>query len=249
MLIVRGTKKLRDRVDGPTAAADKISTTHLGDWFATALFWRPQVALLVNTHTFVPVFMGLAPAATLLDRVPAAIDGVLRRHGIDDAFLETEMEAMADVSIAPTNDRSVLGVVNEFAFHGELLFKDGLTDLVALSLRMATTCHSVALRDRAGSPGPGARSDSRRHRGTRRGDPDPRRHDGRGVGVARPTDEWRGVPAQDHAARHQTPDLAARARRRRQHARQSPRGHPGRLRLVELPPPRVRGRRDHLRRP
>ncbi len=151
MLIVRGTKKLRDRVDGPTAAADKISTTHLGDWFATALFWRPQVALLVNTHTFVPVFMGLAPAATLLDRVPAAIDGVLRRHGIDDAFLETEMEAMADVSIAPTNDRSVLGVVNEFAFHGELLFKDGLTDLVALSLRMAHMPLGP-LRDRAGSP-------------------------------------------------------------------------------------------------
>ena len=137
MLVVRGTKKLRDRVKGPTATAAEVSTTQLGDWFATALFWRPQVALLVNTRTFIPVFMDLAPAATLLDRVPAAIEEVLRRHGTDEAFLETERDAMADVRIAPTNDRSVLGVVNEFAFHGELHFRDGLTDLVALSLRMA----------------------------------------------------------------------------------------------------------------
>jgi len=51
VLIVRGTKKLRDRVKGPLAAADAESTTTLGDWFATVLFWRPQVALLVNERT------------------------------------------------------------------------------------------------------------------------------------------------------------------------------------------------------
>jgi hypothetical protein len=151
MLVVRGTKKLRDRVKGSGAAAEEVSTTQLGDWFATALFWRPQVGLLVNTRTFVPVFMELAPAATLLDRVPAAIEEVLRRHGIDEDFLETEREAMADMRIAPTNDRSVLGVVNEFAFHGELHFRDGLTDLLELSIRMAQMPLGP-LRQRTGYP-------------------------------------------------------------------------------------------------
>ncbi|MCA1693536.1 MAG: hypothetical protein LC749_01725, partial [Actinobacteria bacterium] len=90
MLVVRGTKKLRDRVKGAPVVDGDASTTALGDWFATALFWRPQVALLVNSRTLLPVFLELAPAATLLDRAPAAIEAVLRRHGVDDAFLAVE---------------------------------------------------------------------------------------------------------------------------------------------------------------
>lgn len=139
MLVVRGTKKLRDRVKGPAAGDQDVSTTALGDWFAIALFWRPQVAMLVNTRTFLPVFMELAPAATLLDRAPDAIEEVLRLHGVDETFLAAEREAMADVRIAPTNDRSVLGVMNEFAFLGEHHQQASPADLVQLSLRLAGT--------------------------------------------------------------------------------------------------------------
>ena len=121
----------RSRTDG------EASTTALGDWFATALFWRPQVALLVNTQTFVPVFMELAPAAKLLDRAPAAIEAVLRRHGVPEQFLAAERVAMAESRIGPTNERSVLGVMNEMAFYGEQHFRAGLTDLELLSLRVA----------------------------------------------------------------------------------------------------------------
>jgi hypothetical protein len=46
VLVVRGAKKLRERAKGPAAQPDDESTTVLGEWFATALFWRPQVALL-----------------------------------------------------------------------------------------------------------------------------------------------------------------------------------------------------------
>ena len=120
MLIVRGTKKLRDRVKQRAEESD-ASTTVLGDWFATALFWKPQVALLVNERTFVPVFMPLAPAATLLDRAPAAIATILRRHGVDENFIADELEAMRDVRLAPTNNRSVLGVMNGFESHGAMV--------------------------------------------------------------------------------------------------------------------------------
>lgn len=137
MLVVRGTEKLRDRVKGAPAAHHDISTTSLGDWFATALFWRPQVALVVNQRTFIPVFMELAPAATLLDRVPAAIEAVLRRHGVGQAFIAAEHEAMNEIRIAHTNDRSVLGVMNEFAFLGKHHVTGGLVDLEELSLRLA----------------------------------------------------------------------------------------------------------------
>lgn len=51
-------------------------------WFATALFWKPQVALLVNARTFLPVLVRLAPAATLLDRLPEEISRILALHGV-----------------------------------------------------------------------------------------------------------------------------------------------------------------------
>lgn len=151
MLVVRGTKKLRDRVKGAPAGAGDVSTTSLADWFATALLVRPQIALFVNSRTLLPVFMELAPAATLLARAPAAIEAVLRRHGVDDAFLAAERDAMSEVRIAPTNDRSVVGVMNEFALHGEYHWRDGLEDLEALSLRMAHLPVGP-LRNRTGFP-------------------------------------------------------------------------------------------------
>lgn len=151
VLVVRGTKKLRDRVKGASARDSDASTTALGDWFATALFWRPQVALLVNSRTLLPVFMELAPAATLLDRAPAAIEAVLRRHGVDNAYLTAERDAMREARIRPTNDRRIVGVMNEFAFHGELLWKEGLRDLAALSVRMSSLILGP-LQHRSGSP-------------------------------------------------------------------------------------------------
>jgi hypothetical protein len=138
VLVVRGTKKLRNRLKKVAAARpDDVSTTELGDWFATALFWRPQVALLVNQRTFIPVFVELAPAATLLERVPAAIEAVLRHHGVDEGFLMAERGAMQEVRAGSTNDRSVVGVMNELSFQGERRFDEGMTDLVELSLDLA----------------------------------------------------------------------------------------------------------------
>lgn len=41
MLVVHTTKKLPDRVGAPTVDPDTSSSTILGSWYATALFWRP----------------------------------------------------------------------------------------------------------------------------------------------------------------------------------------------------------------
>jgi hypothetical protein len=151
MLVLRGTKKLRDRIKGPAARVDDVSSTVLGDWFATALFWKPQVALLVNQRTLLPVFMPLAPAATLVTRVPAAIATALRNQGASEEFIAAELAAMGEVRIAPTNDRSTLGVMNEFAFHGDLHVHEGLTDLEALSFRLSSLILGP-LHHRHGSP-------------------------------------------------------------------------------------------------
>lgn len=152
MLLVRGTKKLRDRVKGAAAGTEDESSTVLGDWFATALFWKPQVVLLVNQRTLLPVFMPLAPAATLLKRVPPAIAAALRQQGASEEFIAAELAAMGDVRIAPTNDRSILGVMNEFSIIGGLRFDAGLTELARLSVELSSFLLGPLLRGRQGSP-------------------------------------------------------------------------------------------------
>src|SRR5437762_12445809 len=91
----------------------------MGEWYATALFWKPQIALLVNESTLLPVLMPLAQAATLATRIGQQI---------------------ITVRTAKTANRSVLGVMNEFTHLAEAYRDtDPGPDLPDLALRLATT--------------------------------------------------------------------------------------------------------------
>jgi hypothetical protein len=152
MVIIRGTRKFLDRVGSPSEP-DTASTTLLGDWFATAMFWRPQLALFVNATTLLPVFMPLAPAATVLDRFPDTLAVILRAHGIADRIIDREIAETAEQHLAKTNNRSVVGVMNEFVHLADWR-RDEITvpdDLTSLSLELAQT-PSSPLYDRHISP-------------------------------------------------------------------------------------------------
>lgn len=140
MLVVRATKKLRDRIKTIPAHTTEISTTTLGDWYATALFWRPQVALWVNEATLLPVLVPLAPAASLAERFCDRLAAVLSAHGASGRFIDSEVAEMAQVRVAKTANRSVVGIMNEFSFLAEAyLDPPGPADLLGLSMRLAET--------------------------------------------------------------------------------------------------------------
>lgn len=140
MLIVRATNKLLRRVGPPTLRDDERSTTLLGQWYATALFWGTQVALLVNETTLLPVLMPLAPAATFERRVGWAIAEVMAAHGALSPIVEEEKRRMQDCRIAKTANRSVVGVMNEFTFLAETYRPDHhQRDLLGIAKRLATT--------------------------------------------------------------------------------------------------------------
>jgi Domain of unknown function (DUF6933) len=107
VLIVRATKKLLERI-GPPTLGDS-ATTLLGEWYASALAWRPQVALLVNEPTLLPVLMPLAPAATLPARAGRQIAAVLTAHGVPATVVDEELRRMRDYRVATTANRSVVG--------------------------------------------------------------------------------------------------------------------------------------------
>ncbi|WP_203883500.1 DUF6933 domain-containing protein [Planotetraspora kaengkrachanensis] len=140
MLIVRGTKKLLDRVGPLSLGEDEQQTTLLGQWYATAVFWKPQVALFVNESTLVPVLMPLAPATTLLARFPRQVATVLAAHGIPDTIIGEELQQMRDHRLAKTANRSVVGIMNEFTYLAETYRGDTPPpDLLGLAMRLATT--------------------------------------------------------------------------------------------------------------
>lgn len=139
MFSLHCTKKLLDRIK-PELEAPRAGTTRLGNWYATALFWKPQMALVVNERTLLPVFLPLAPAATLAQRFPIALREVLRALDMPAEFIDSEISGMGEVVYAKTANRSVLGVMNEFVYLAEgYRDQDGSIDPAGLSLRLAGT--------------------------------------------------------------------------------------------------------------
>ena len=140
VLIVRATGKLLQRLSRPTLREGEGATTLLGEWYATILFWRPQVALLVNEPTLLPVLMPLAPAATLLARIPEQIAAALSAHGASASIVDEETQRMRDWRLGSTANRSVVGIMNEFTYLAEAWRRDQpQPDLHALALWLATT--------------------------------------------------------------------------------------------------------------
>lgn len=134
------TKKLLDRIKPSAIVTDKAGTTVLGNWYATVLFWKPQVALLVNEKTLLPVLMPLAPATDLATRFPVHLADVLAAHGVPQQFIDHELAQMQEVLYAKTSNRSVVGVMNQFSYLAEG-YREYLetNDLLALSLRLSET--------------------------------------------------------------------------------------------------------------
>ncbi len=140
MYSIHATRKLLDRIKCPVADPIDEPSTMLGNWYANALFWKPQIALLVNESALLPVFLPLAPAATLADRFPEQLGLVLEAIGIPVDFVAQELLAMADSSFAKTTNRSVVGTMNDFAHLAEHDRQAGMgDDLVVLSVSLAET--------------------------------------------------------------------------------------------------------------
>jgi hypothetical protein len=140
MFSLHCTKKLLDRVKAEISTVPLTSTTVLGSWYATVLLWKPQVALLVNENTLLPVLMPLAPCRDLAERFPEQLVNVLAAHGVPQQFIDHELAQMNEVMYAKTSNRSVVGIMNQFTYlaegYREYLYTQ---DLLALSLRLSET--------------------------------------------------------------------------------------------------------------
>jgi hypothetical protein len=140
VLIVRATNKLLQHVGPPTLQEGEQSTTLFGQWYATALFWKPQIALLVNEPTLLPVLMPLAPAATWPARIGQQVATVLAAHATPTTVIDQELWHIRDCRLAKTTNRSVVGIMNEFTYLAEAHHDHHPgQDLLDLAMQLATT--------------------------------------------------------------------------------------------------------------
>lgn len=136
MYTIHATEKLLDRVRQPIGTPVNQPSTALGNWYATGIFWKPQVALFVNEATLLPVLVPLAPAAELAERFPEQLGRVLDRLGTPPEFVFSEVGAMTTAVYAKTANRSVVGSMVDFEFLAGV-YRNHESDLVKLSARLA----------------------------------------------------------------------------------------------------------------
>ena len=142
MFVVHGTKKFLDRAHGagPPPPDTGPGTNILGAWYATVLFWQPQVALFVNEPTRLPLFVPLAPATTIISRMTQTAATIFTALGLPEEFITHETTEMGTHQLTKTANRSVLGTINDFAYLAEAHpTAKNPTDLLELSLRLAQT--------------------------------------------------------------------------------------------------------------
>ena len=115
MVILRPTKKLALLL--PTAQTVPVcNDTALGDWYVNRVVVdRQPLLLLVSSASLLPMLLPARDVRGLPGKLVALVAARLRRCGIDGRAIDAEQQAMHPVVIGPTLDRSVLGIMVDFA--------------------------------------------------------------------------------------------------------------------------------------
>src|SRR5687767_8520252 len=106
MLTLRCTQKLLKRMKVRPADA-AASTTSLGDWYANyVILQRRRLVICCAGRSLLPLIIAASPLATLAMRMREGLGALLGDLGVPPRSIKQELDAMNDVVIAETNDRS-----------------------------------------------------------------------------------------------------------------------------------------------
>src|SRR5687767_10977693 len=111
MVVLRRTQKLRPVLpESPVVPAE--SDTALGDWYVNRIVvHRQPLLLLVSSKSLFPMLLPARDVRSLPDRLASAVQARLKRFGVADEAIAAEVRAMDRVVVAPTSNRSVVGIM------------------------------------------------------------------------------------------------------------------------------------------
>jgi hypothetical protein len=115
VVVLRATQKLLRSLPQFTGELG-VSDNALGDWYANRIVVnRRPLVLLVSSSSLLSILTPARDAKTLPDRLAQIVGDRLRRLELSDAIVAFEVEAMTQVRVGKTIDRSVTGQLVDFA--------------------------------------------------------------------------------------------------------------------------------------
>jgi hypothetical protein len=138
MIVLRCTRKLLDRLGTPVADPPQ-STSLFGDWYAKPFpVAQRRFVLLMSAATRVPVIVSARDLANLPRTFADSLQAILYELQLPPAAVQREVEASRDTVLAATDSKSMLGSLNDFAYHAQHRLRvEPDVNLVALSAHLA----------------------------------------------------------------------------------------------------------------
>ena len=146
MVVIRCTQKLLKRMAAGSAlrkpkvpTTDPASTTRLGDWFANLVqVGHQHLIVLAAEKTRLPIVVRAKDAKRLAAHLAEALPQVLNALGVPHAEIRRELHEMQEYVYAPTNNRSLVSTLNEFAFFlARHMQDDPEADLTEVALQLS----------------------------------------------------------------------------------------------------------------
>jgi hypothetical protein len=155
MVVIRPTRKLRSAL--PVTETVSTSDTALGDWYVNRLVVDHQpLLLLVSSTSLLPMLARAKNVRELPKNIEDMVARRLGRMGIAKPFIDAERRVMTPVRVGATVDRSVLGIMVDFAKGIPYYLEAGGWDDRSLEVvedRLAETpCHAGERSDRVVFP-------------------------------------------------------------------------------------------------
>lgn len=115
MVVLRATRNVLGRVGGGSPCSEP-SDTALGDWVVTRLVVdRQPLLLMISAKSYLAMIVPAKDVAALPGRLAGLLAVRLKRMGIPSSQVAAEERSMHPVIVAPTSDRSVNGILVQFA--------------------------------------------------------------------------------------------------------------------------------------
>ena len=126
---------------GPPDREPPASTTRLGDWTANLVgVRRHRFVLLVAERTRLPILLPARELKSICVPLVDALAHVLLSLNVAALSVRGELAEMRDGAFATTNNRSVLGTMNDLSFATWCCYRDEPdADPLAVSLWLAET--------------------------------------------------------------------------------------------------------------
>lgn len=114
MFTLRCTKKLLTHIEASPIPGETNPTTALGDWYATRVpTCRGGIVICTNERTLLTVILPLIDGEHALSMFKMRVYNLLSLIGVPSERADVEMKEMDNVEIRKSQNRRVLGSMND----------------------------------------------------------------------------------------------------------------------------------------